>query len=164
MAAEKVALYGGMMSAIIPKEFKDVSEVREVPDHQHVLMSYERERSVIIELNEMLPTTDTNETCVEHFKELARINLSPDYTLTAIFEMADESIPTRLGQGALIADCSGSQTVNGKKITMEMIVVRMPAVHTDLLITAMSADPTDIPDIARGIAASITVHDWRLFG
>ncbi|KAG6549776.1 hypothetical protein Mapa_008757 [Marchantia paleacea] len=45
-------LFGGAITCMVPSRFRDVSDIREVPDNQEVLCDYDREESIIIELLE----------------------------------------------------------------------------------------------------------------
>lgn len=46
-------LFGGALGIKVPKDFKDVSEFRQVPDHQEVYVSNDSDDSLIIELLEI---------------------------------------------------------------------------------------------------------------
>jgi hypothetical protein len=62
-------LYGGAFTIDIPKCFADISEVREVPNHQEVFADSDTDRSIIVELNSMAEVPD-NEACVYLFNDL----------------------------------------------------------------------------------------------
>ena len=46
-------LYGGAMSIDIPERFEDISQFRQVPDHQEAFADSNTDSSIIIELNQM---------------------------------------------------------------------------------------------------------------
>ena len=52
MILEERELFGGGISVKVPKDFKDVSVFRQVPDHQEVFVSNESDDTLIIELLE----------------------------------------------------------------------------------------------------------------
>lgn len=52
MILEERELFGGGLSIKVPKDFKDVSAFRQVPDHQEVFVSSESDDSLIVELLE----------------------------------------------------------------------------------------------------------------
>jgi hypothetical protein len=45
-------LFGGALGIKVPKDFKDVSVFRQIPDHQEVFVSNDSDDSLIIELLE----------------------------------------------------------------------------------------------------------------
>lgn len=52
MILEDRELFGGALSIKVPKDFKDVSAFRQVPDHQEVFVSNDSDDSLIVELLE----------------------------------------------------------------------------------------------------------------
>lgn len=52
MVLEVRELFGGALSIKVPKDFKDVSVFRQVPDHQEVFVSNDSDDSLIVELLE----------------------------------------------------------------------------------------------------------------
>lgn len=52
MILEERELFCGGISVKVPKDFKDVSVFRQVPDHQEVFVSNESDDTLIIELLE----------------------------------------------------------------------------------------------------------------
>jgi Ran-interacting Mog1 protein len=60
------ALYGGAISANLPKGFVDASELRQIPDHQEVYLSPKTLTTIIFEINEYVsPLTAASRTNVD---------------------------------------------------------------------------------------------------
>ncbi|KMS94245.1 hypothetical protein BVRB_023350 [Beta vulgaris subsp. vulgaris] len=51
-------LYGGAMSVSVPSLCADIGQFRQVPDNQEVFADANSDQSVIVEINEVLPTAD----------------------------------------------------------------------------------------------------------
>ena len=46
-------LFGGALTFVIPKDYEDASEIRQVPDNQEVFMHTKQDNSIIVELLQM---------------------------------------------------------------------------------------------------------------
>jgi hypothetical protein len=53
-----MSLFGGALSCLLPPGAKDVSEVRQIPDNQEVLVHEETDQSIVIELLEYEEAVD----------------------------------------------------------------------------------------------------------
>ncbi len=80
--------------AVEPR-FEDVSELRQVPDHQEVLVDPVTEQSVIVEIVELVPDTQGASPAHFHFSELAKANSS---ALTSVDEATDPAPYNQAGQ------------------------------------------------------------------
>lgn len=49
---EERELFGSGIKILVPKDFKDVSDFRQVPDHQEVFVSNDSDATLIVELLE----------------------------------------------------------------------------------------------------------------
>lgn len=68
-------LFGGAILVELPTEFVDVSNVRDVPDHQEVFANQDTDQSVIIEILERENSIKKPEDCVAYFfNDLAEHN------------------------------------------------------------------------------------------
>lgn len=47
-------LFGGALSIELPSRFVDLSQFRQIPDHQEVFADGNTDQSIIIEINELL--------------------------------------------------------------------------------------------------------------
>ncbi|EGG18397.1 Ran GTPase binding protein [Cavenderia fasciculata] len=68
---EKKGLYGGAMEIEIPTRFIDVSQFRQVPDHQEVFVDETSDQSVIIELLERQSHIEDNKSASFHFDTIS---------------------------------------------------------------------------------------------
>ncbi|XP_047665200.1 ran guanine nucleotide release factor isoform X2 [Tachysurus fulvidraco] len=67
-------LFGGAMSAVLPLNTKDISELREIPDNQEVFAHTNTDQSIIIELLEYQSHVDDSEAARYHFEDVAGSN------------------------------------------------------------------------------------------
>lgn len=58
-------LYGGAIQCSLPARFTDASMFRQIPDHQEVLSDPNCDQSVIIEINQYQPVSDSD--CPKYF-------------------------------------------------------------------------------------------------
>jgi hypothetical protein len=70
---EQKPLFGGAMSISIPTRFKDVTELREVPDNQEVFTDVHTDQSIIIDLLEF-SEVGNEQAAQYHFDQLAADN------------------------------------------------------------------------------------------
>ncbi|KAF8610015.1 Mog1p/PsbP-like protein [Ceratobasidium sp. AG-I] len=67
-------LFGGAITAILPSNLVDASDLRQVPDTQEVLMASDSDISVVVEILESVEPRDPNEVVKFHFDSLAHDN------------------------------------------------------------------------------------------
>ncbi|KAK8970990.1 hypothetical protein KSP40_PGU018999 [Platanthera guangdongensis] len=68
--------FGGAISSVFPLRFQDVSEVREVPDHQEAFADSRRDESLIFELLEFKQEVEDNVSAVWFLSDIA-VNKMP---------------------------------------------------------------------------------------
>lgn len=183
-------LFGGALSCCIPTAWRDVSDVRQVPDHQEVWQEMEGSVLVIEILQHQDEVEDANAASF-FFHDLAESNGvsdSNDYK----FEAATFSFPTTTIHGATTSTGVGLQKIamgrdydiNGQRrenqetrwTRIELCVFRLPHVHTDLLltITGPMPNPNEPPlqsqdhtvvwsELFQRAVSSIRVRDWTIF-
>ena len=61
MILEERGLFGGAIIVKVPKDFKDVSQFRQVPDNQEVFVSSTSDETLIIELLETPENTEESD-------------------------------------------------------------------------------------------------------
>ncbi|TVU14242.1 hypothetical protein EJB05_37698, partial [Eragrostis curvula] len=74
MAAETCAprpLFGGAISTTFPVRFQDVSNIREVPDHQEVFVDPARDESIIVELLDLKGEVDDAGSALWFLRDIA---------------------------------------------------------------------------------------------
>ncbi|KAJ4456202.1 putative ran guanine nucleotide release factor [Paratrimastix pyriformis] len=165
MEYEPKSLFGGAITATLPKGWTDGSLIREIPDNQEVFTCPQTPRSMIIELLEYQAVPDQDALRV-HFEEITRLNEAANTQLgtTAVF-------PGSIPMFTLIA-----QQVMGRKphpVQVFMGLIRLPQAQTDIIITVHDPQPVlgaPMPhDSSPGMAIlksalqSFTVNDWSLF-
>ncbi|KAL8831260.1 MAG: hypothetical protein Q9170_005379 [Blastenia crenularia] len=64
-------LFGGAVVANLPKSYADVSNIREVPDHQEIYLDASGFSSIIVEINERVSQPSTDEEALKfHFQDI----------------------------------------------------------------------------------------------
>ena len=74
MEFKSTPLFGGALRCDLPSTFADVSEIRQVPDHQEVWLDKNGFTNIIVEINQRVSTEEapTDEDALRfHFKDLA---------------------------------------------------------------------------------------------
>mmetsp|Transcript_2807 Transcript_2807/g.7195 ORF Transcript_2807/g.7195 Transcript_2807/m.7195 type:complete len:199 (-) Transcript_2807:5-601(-) len=159
MSIRRRPLFGGAMACQIPEGWLDVSDMRQVPDHQECWTSSETGALLVIEILEYQSAV-SNEAAAEYFyKDLAESNgivstsndlqltsLSPPTAGRSILVSSDES-----WGDAIVCRGTGYQKIaQGKEVdalgnpralpeaswvTVHLACIRLPHVTTDLLVT-----------------------------
>lgn len=137
-------LFGGAITANLPPSYGDVSNVRQIPDHQEVFVDNESEASVIVELLQLESSFQDLEAIRHHFQDLADANEATDTKIISERSFtAEEFIPSLTA-----VDCKhaliGKQTVGKYRTRPDMevdevyiilVLVRLANVSTDLLVS-----------------------------
>lgn len=137
-------LFGGRISSTFPNRFQDVSDIRQVPDHQEVFVDPSRDESLIVELLEFKPDIADNGSAAWFLQDLAR---EQDAEGTVVIEQSGvleapglmyNNIPavvtTAVGQMAISKGRQGREAQNIVKVYLANL--RVKGVDTDVLITA----------------------------
>ncbi|MCE3052204.1 hypothetical protein HAX54_051854 [Datura stramonium] len=137
-------LFGGAVSTTFPLRFQDVSNVRQVPDHQEVFVDPARDESLIIELLDLKMDIADSGSATWFLQDLANEQDAEGTTITeqsAVFEAPElcyRSMPaiitTAVGQMAVSKGRQGREAQNLVKVYLANI--RLKEVETDVLITA----------------------------
>ncbi|XP_055818655.1 uncharacterized protein LOC129887550 [Solanum dulcamara] len=138
-------LFGGTISTTFPLRFQDVSNVRQVPDHQEVFVDPGRDESLIIELLDMKVDVADNGSANWFLQDLANEQEAEGTTITeqsaAVFEAPEllyrnmpAVITTAVAQMAVSKGRQGREAQNLVKVYLANI--RLKEVGTDVLITA----------------------------
>ncbi|MES1916698.1 MAG: hypothetical protein MHM6MM_008495 [Cercozoa sp. M6MM] len=164
MAVER-ELWGGAFAARIFGEFVDISNYRQVPDHQEVYAHADTDRSIIFEVVEMMDESDSRLAMQRHWEELCKANESPDHEC-AIRQLTQEEVPnfphSHQDDGCWVA--RGTQHISkgrdsadaANTVRVSLALIRLPHVTTDLLV--QSNVPTRISTASQARAAS-PIHD-----
>ena len=166
--------YGGAIKCPIPETFRDVSNVRPVPDFQEVYFSSVKNESIICEL---LAEDDTREDPLvnvrQRFTDLAEANhVPPQQALVFLTKL----LPASKRHDNMPADCTyallvGAQRVAKfkdaekfgeaafKHVDIIMVNIRIPSVQTDLLLTWNIPHELMHVKVAKPPASSTTTVD-----
>ncbi|ORY77725.1 hypothetical protein BCR37DRAFT_394817 [Protomyces lactucae-debilis] len=164
----KVDLYGGAMSAELPAELIDASDLRQVPDYQECFVHpVHKDQSLIIELLDInddeegvIPTKDAGVEEIlkasirRHFAALDDAQGPEDTVSVETASNQTFSLETpftvpnggeAIRQAAILQGTHRLQKFNEgtrKRVRVAMALVRLEAVGTELLITLFDADET----------------------
>ena len=213
-------LYGGAITCDVPSDWINVSELRQVPDHQEVFVDNthdddnddDQERPcLVVEILEY-QTDQTDDRVGQYlFEDLADANGATERDFRG-FDTDAVGLRTLIGYGINDEDNSSNNNNNhnvnnnhgndgeaknnttryrlcwgvGRQqmtkdkqqidILVEVCVVRLPAVSTDLLLTLSRRKPTDetkqavlgdnadLGPVFRRIISSFRIRAWSLFG
>ncbi|XP_061991879.1 uncharacterized protein LOC133709935 isoform X2 [Rosa rugosa] len=161
------ALFGGAISSIIPNRFQDVSNVRQVPDHQEAFVDPARDESLIIELLDLKPEVGDNGSAAWFLQDLATE------------QEAEGSVAISKGR-------QGREAQNTVRVYVANL--RLKGVNTDVLITAyepihinplsesantvgaglaapaLQSGHVPMAEVFRLAVSSFKINDWNLFG
>lgn len=178
-------LYGGAISCAMPKRFVDVSDFRQIPNHQEVWADADTDQSIIIELNSLDEEISDEEAAAHYQRDLGEANeaLSLDVLQTGI--IPNEDMP---GFDADIhkSFCITNQRISKFKesadkanvVQIYLCVLRLRRVTTDLLLSfnvplqfaaGSSSEGRSIMQseenlaVIRGVLKTLQIKDWGLF-
>eukprot|EP00577_Skeletonema_sp_RCC1716_P025372 CAMPEP_0113420328 /NCGR_PEP_ID=MMETSP0013_2-20120614/27270_1 /TAXON_ID=2843 ORGANISM="Skeletonema costatum, Strain 1716" /NCGR_SAMPLE_ID=MMETSP0013_2 /ASSEMBLY_ACC=CAM_ASM_000158 /LENGTH=183 /DNA_ID=CAMNT_0000307801 /DNA_START=73 /DNA_END=621 /DNA_ORIENTATION=- /assembly_acc=CAM_ASM_000158 len=182
--SESRELFGGAMACRIPSTWRDVSQVRQVPDNQEVYQDCSEESGavLVVEILEHQSDVKNEDAPTFFFADLADANGVSQDDLTIqpndmVFSVKDEdatkqryfqkfSLSTQQSDShACIA--VGKQQVSEKSLRIEMCVLRLTNVTTDLMITLSIPDNKQcsvgddgLSSVFRELLATFCVRDW----
>ncbi|CAM9762846.1 unnamed protein product [Pylaiella littoralis] len=158
-------LFGGAMECFLPAAYADVSDLRQVPDHQEAFVSREDGISIIIEvlsfeaeISSELDGHGDGASARHFFEDLTAANGASSSACDYCADLSDSIMP-KLGSYSK-AVLAGRQTVvkfrgDGppESVRVYLVNVRLPNVGTDLLITANVPYPDEVA-AARSMASA----------
>ncbi len=177
-------LFGGSVECKIPEGWRDVSDIRQVPDHQECWQD-DQGQLLVIEILDY--QTDVNDDRAAHyfFQDLAESNGVVNSQDVSFAPSICAPVVASLPPTAVLCTGSGSQRIiQGRQripqlsdpiwINVELCVIRLPSVSTDILITLTSpAASNPQGDGNNGtkpsfefleVLESFRIRDWSLFG
>eukprot|EP00747_Dinoflagellata_sp_TGD_P171312 gnl/TRDRNA2_/TRDRNA2_205096_c0_seq1.p1 gnl/TRDRNA2_/TRDRNA2_205096_c0~~gnl/TRDRNA2_/TRDRNA2_205096_c0_seq1.p1 ORF type:complete len:398 (+),score=57.81 gnl/TRDRNA2_/TRDRNA2_205096_c0_seq1:70-1263(+) len=175
-----VPLYGGAMMCSMPSSFKDVSEMREVPDHQEVWVDSASDRSIIIEINERQDLPDYK-ALVFFWQDLVSANEADEHTLAERRALGRGEVPN-LPAEVKCFTCTGEQHIAKHQeatynhVRIYLALMRLKDQHTDILVmfndpvivdsTATMGKPVfeDGTEVFAEFLKSFMIDDWNVFG
>mmetsp|Transcript_39995 Transcript_39995/g.67063 ORF Transcript_39995/g.67063 Transcript_39995/m.67063 type:complete len:209 (-) Transcript_39995:258-884(-) len=185
-------LFGGAIEMHVPERFSDISDFRQVPDHQECFADGIIDQSLMVELLDHKGEVRDEESARFFYEDLAQANDSVETDIARIGALAVEEMP-HFDAGVVKYICEGTQCVVKSKDTPDAVnviqvllaCVRLPQAGTDILIT-MNTPLTIHPSsraAADGLSApqpstcaadalqlfmhalrTLQIYDWGLFG
>ncbi|KAF5737584.1 ran guanine nucleotide release factor [Tripterygium wilfordii] len=137
-------LFGGAITSTLPIRFQDLSNVRQVPDHQEVFVDPARDESLIIELLDFKHEVGDVGSAAWFLQDLANEQEAEGFTMiehSGVVEVPGlcyrnmpAVVTTAVGQMAI---SKGRQRMNAQNIVrLYLANLRLKEVATDVLITA----------------------------
>ena len=185
-------LFGGAIISRLPRDYIDASDLRQIPDHQEVFLSPKTLTSIIIEINQYVPSPDDAAAVHYHFKdvmpttdrlesalasptqvEMPAMKDYPAYFLigTIIEPVVDKKVPS-----ALPVEWQQAPATKEVKTVVYQLVVRMKKYETDLCVRInvplkeldlqgkIKEEEDYVKGIMEEIVKSLEVKDFGLFG
>lgn len=159
-------LFGGAISSTFPLRFQDVSNIRQVPDHQEVFVDPARDESLIFDLLDFKADVADNASATWFLQDLAAEQNAEGATVieqSGVFQ-ADglqfgdmpTLISTAVGQMAISKGRQGREAQNLVKVHLANL--RLKGVETDVLITAYEPIVINpLSESARAVGAGVAV-------
>ncbi|KAI4373604.1 hypothetical protein MLD38_011713 [Melastoma candidum] len=162
-------LFGGAVSTTFPLSFQDVSEVRQVPDHQEVFADPWRDQSLIFELLELKQDVEDHGSAVWFLQDIAAVQDAGQCTLLEqsgvveapwlVYQSTPAVISTVIGQMSISKGRQGRDAQNVGRVYLADL--RLKEVNTDMLITAyepilINPLSESATTVVSGLAASAT--------
>jgi Ran-interacting Mog1 protein len=187
------SMFGGAMTCQLPEHWRDVSDVRQVPDHQECWQDLHVDSVFIIEILELQRQVAANQAADYFFRDLAESNgcdpahmsFTADEPVAAtsstsswiprFFVDADAVLCSGSGYQKVAmgrdTDIAGNPRPNQEihNVTIQLCVIRMPHQSTDLLVTLSTPSTVDTneqkqKDLFRDILSRLQIREWSLFG
>ncbi|PIA62642.1 hypothetical protein AQUCO_00200569v1 [Aquilegia coerulea] len=138
------SLFGGAISSNFPLRFQDLSDIRQVPDHQEAFADPSRDESLVIELLDFKHDVQDNGSATWFFQDLATEQEAENTMVveqSGVFQadgLRYKNVPavvtTAVGQMNISKGKQGREAQNIVKVYLANL--RLKEVGTDVLITA----------------------------
>jgi Ran-interacting Mog1 protein len=178
------SLYGGAITTVIPADWRDVSDIRQVPDQE--CWQDTEGRLLVVEILERQPVEDAK-AAAYFFEDLADADsnaafekiFTPLETAPAIVAGLPESTQVCLGVGyqrlklGRDVDIAGNpRQQESRVIRVEVCVLRLVEKDTDVLITLSTpGEPnpqettsSTLSEVFQHAVGAFRINDWGLFG
>mmetsp|Transcript_58611 Transcript_58611/g.138020 ORF Transcript_58611/g.138020 Transcript_58611/m.138020 type:complete len:209 (+) Transcript_58611:13-639(+) len=186
-------LFGGAIEAIVPNDFRDASEDREISDNQEVFVHLKTDRSFIVEILQLVEDVTDDDALRFHFDHVATLNKCPAKPEVVTLRQVAKHDLKHLGEEDVHASVLGGTQVVSKfresddaanLVQISMGLLRLKRCETDLLVTLNSplhispesssslcspATPTSGIDetaveFLQEVLQNLRIADWNLFG
>ncbi|KAL8844538.1 MAG: hypothetical protein Q9205_000030 [Flavoplaca limonia] len=187
-----IELFGGAITANLPSSYADVSNIREVPDHQEIYLDASGFSSVIVEIAERVSDPPTDPEALKfHFEDIVDEHDTSRVWHTDVAQLVH--LPPNAPCYTLLATTTPPAAINGNVhaktpsfTAVLLTMIRLEAQSTDIVVTVNiphipgHQEPSDgevnfeerkfgslVEDgikIRDEVWRSLEVRDWGLFG
>ncbi|KAK9174386.1 Ran-interacting Mog1 protein family protein [Cryptosporidium meleagridis] len=130
-------LYGGAITLNIPKEFDDISNVRDIPDHQEVFVDELSESSIIVEILDPIDFDGCRNVAEYYFMDISEFNSSLDtriiYSEPLFTYSSDLQISKCFGNQKL--DKRYPEGIRREELDLYLLVLRVASKKADIVIS-----------------------------
>ena len=183
------SFFGGAIQACLPVGFRDLSVVRQVPDEQECWHEPESDELFVMECLELDASRDIQAAAENYWSDLCITNESSQQDIASFSFAVRPDAVRRLPDSAIVGCGVGNQRVKmgravmdyadgsehqqeERNVRVELCVIRLPPVKTDLLLTLSTPrstmarrDDGSAPSAAFAVILStLQITDWSLFG
>jgi hypothetical protein len=180
-------LFGDALSICLPSRFVDVSQWRQVPDHQEVLADADSDQSVVVECNLRLQCADSD-AAAEHIEELAAASSSSAVRILSQVPLPASSLPSLLRPASFASLLTADMLVSkyrddsslANTVRVRLLLLRLREEDTDLLVVlntplrwaeggAVDAasrrvvSEEETQRVMQQIMDTLSIHDYSLF-
>ncbi|KAL8699770.1 MAG: hypothetical protein Q9201_005815 [Fulgogasparrea decipioides] len=185
-------LYGGAITVNLPAGYADVSNIREVPDHQEIYLDASGFSSVVIELTERVSEPSSDQEALKfHFEDIVDEHDSSKIWKTDVAHLSN--FPSDTPSYFLLATTTPPPATNGdavrpltpKFVAILLTMIRLVGTSTDIIVTVNiphipgHQEPTEEVNFEEGkygslveeglriineVWKSLEVKNWGLFG
>ncbi|CAE5963581.1 unnamed protein product [Arabidopsis arenosa] len=173
-------LFGGAISTVFPQRFQDVSNIRQVPDHQEVFVDPSRDESLIFELLDFKTEVGDIGSASWFLNDLAREQDAEGFQLIEQSEIVEapglsyRNIPavatTAIGEMVYVANLRLKGVDTDVLVTAYEPILINPlsesadAVGSGLAVPASQSGIMPMCDVIKQSLSTFKVNDWNLFG
>ncbi|KAH9826379.1 Ran-interacting Mog1 protein [Teratosphaeria destructans] len=189
MTAEyrQIELFGGAIAAKLPSTFADVSDIRQVPDHQEVWLDKDGFTSVIVEILERVGKSDDIEALKYHLEDIVQEDWG-EMKVWSSNQAHFAKLPSDTPAYTLFATSPPGEKQRGRQnepdfVGILLTMVRLVQQETDLIIAInvphvpgnydeVEVDPAsgkqgrllhEAEEIRKQVMETFEIKDWTLF-
>ncbi|XP_044494607.1 ran guanine nucleotide release factor isoform X2 [Mangifera indica] len=172
-------LFGGAITSTFPQRFQDVSNIRQVPDHQEVFVDPARDESLMFELLDFKHEVADSESANWFLQDLATEQNAEGCVLleqSGVIEapgLPFGNIPatftTAVGQMAISKGRQGREAQNIVRVYLANLRLSplsesASTVGAGLAVPAAQCGLIPVSEVFKRAVSSFKVNDWSLFG
>ncbi|KAJ1605402.1 putative RAN guanine nucleotide release factor [Cryptosporidium canis] len=138
MKYENKKLYGGAITLNIPEGFDNISDVRDVPDHQEVFVDSFSECSIIVEILEITDVGGYEGNIAEYyFNDISEFNCSLNTKITCSEPLFSYSSDFEISKcvGTQVLDKRYQEGMQREELYLHLAVIRLKSTNADIVIS-----------------------------